>query len=104
MISGFVIYVFVKQSAEKAHILMKVETHNHPTGICPAPGAMTGIQLPLLDYISGDAGLCIPVCRNFYGDCECVFLSSHAVLVSAGLFPLFVCYAYISRSVSSLCL
>jgi phosphoribosylformylglycinamidine synthase len=27
---------------EPAHILMKVETHNHPTGICPAPGAMTG--------------------------------------------------------------
>ena len=29
-------------SAEKAHILMKVETHNHPTAISPYPGAATG--------------------------------------------------------------
>jgi phosphoribosylformylglycinamidine synthase len=28
--------------AEPAHILMKVETHNHPTGISPHPGAGTG--------------------------------------------------------------
>ena len=27
---------------EKAHILMKVETHNHPTAISPYPGASTG--------------------------------------------------------------
>jgi phosphoribosylformylglycinamidine synthase len=27
---------------EEAHILMKVETHNHPTGISPHPGAGTG--------------------------------------------------------------
>ena len=27
---------------ELAHILMKVETHNHPTGISPFPGAATG--------------------------------------------------------------
>ena len=27
---------------EKAHILMKVETHNHPTAISPFPGAATG--------------------------------------------------------------
>jgi phosphoribosylformylglycinamidine synthase len=27
---------------EPAHILMKVETHNHPTGISPHPGAGTG--------------------------------------------------------------
>ncbi|MGR8949304.1 MAG: phosphoribosylformylglycinamidine synthase [Gammaproteobacteria bacterium] len=27
---------------EHAHILMKVETHNHPTGISPYPGASTG--------------------------------------------------------------
>ncbi len=27
---------------EPAHILMKVETHNHPTAISPAPGAATG--------------------------------------------------------------
>ncbi|WP_104023656.1 phosphoribosylformylglycinamidine synthase [Vibrio hyugaensis] len=29
-------------SQEKAHILMKVETHNHPTAISPWPGASTG--------------------------------------------------------------
>ncbi len=28
--------------AEPAHLLMKVETHNHPTGISPHPGAATG--------------------------------------------------------------
>lgn len=27
---------------EDAHILMKVETHNHPTAISPWPGASTG--------------------------------------------------------------
>ncbi len=27
---------------EPAHLLMKVETHNHPTGISPHPGAATG--------------------------------------------------------------
>lgn len=29
-------------SAEPVHILMKVETHNHPTAIAPFPGAATG--------------------------------------------------------------
>jgi len=29
-------------SAESTHILMKVETHNHPTAISPFPGAATG--------------------------------------------------------------
>lgn len=28
--------------SEDVHILMKVETHNHPTGIAPFPGAATG--------------------------------------------------------------
>jgi phosphoribosylformylglycinamidine synthase len=28
--------------AETAHVLMKVETHNHPTAISPFPGAATG--------------------------------------------------------------
>ena len=28
--------------ADKTHILMKVETHNHPTAIAPWPGAATG--------------------------------------------------------------
>ncbi len=30
-------------SAEPSHILMKVETHNHPTAISPFPGAATGV-------------------------------------------------------------
>src|SRR5213078_2338018 len=29
-------------SQELTHILMKVETHNHPTAISPFPGASTG--------------------------------------------------------------
>jgi len=31
-----------KNHPEAIHILMKVETHNHPTAISPAPGAATG--------------------------------------------------------------
>ena len=31
-----------KRTAEPLHILCKVETHNHPTGISPYPGAATG--------------------------------------------------------------
>ena len=31
-----------RESAEDIHILMKVETHNHPTAISPYPGAATG--------------------------------------------------------------
>ncbi len=31
-----------RASAEPVHILMKVETHNHPTAIAPDPGAATG--------------------------------------------------------------
>ncbi|QHS11528.1 phosphoribosylformylglycinamidine synthase [Sinimarinibacterium sp. NLF-5-8] len=31
-----------RQHEEPVHILMKVETHNHPTGISPHPGAGTG--------------------------------------------------------------
>ncbi len=31
-----------RSHAEAAHILMKVETHNHPTAIAPLPGAATG--------------------------------------------------------------
>ena len=31
-----------REHAEPVHILMKVETHNHPTGISPHPGAGTG--------------------------------------------------------------
>jgi phosphoribosylformylglycinamidine synthase len=32
---------------EDVHILMKVETHNHPTAIAPYPGAATGSGGPL---------------------------------------------------------
>jgi phosphoribosylformylglycinamidine synthase len=31
-----------RQHAEPVHILLKVETHNHPTAIAPFPGAATG--------------------------------------------------------------
>ena len=31
-----------REHEEPVHILMKVETHNHPTGISPHPGAATG--------------------------------------------------------------
>ena len=31
-----------REHREPVHILMKVETHNHPTGISPHPGAATG--------------------------------------------------------------
>jgi len=31
-----------REHKEPVHILMKVETHNHPTGISPHPGAATG--------------------------------------------------------------
>ena len=31
-----------REHAEPVHLLMKVETHNHPTGISPHPGAATG--------------------------------------------------------------
>ena len=31
-----------RTTREPAHILMKVETHNHPTAIAPYPGAATG--------------------------------------------------------------
>ncbi|MBA2320533.1 MAG: phosphoribosylformylglycinamidine synthase, partial [Deltaproteobacteria bacterium] len=31
-----------RRTSEPAHLLLKVETHNHPTGISPHPGAATG--------------------------------------------------------------
>src|SRR5690606_4287497 len=31
-----------KESEEPIHLLLKAETHNHPTGISPEPGASTG--------------------------------------------------------------
>jgi phosphoribosylformylglycinamidine synthase len=41
--------------AEPVHILMKVETHNHPTAISPFPGAATGAGGEIRD--EGDTGL-----------------------------------------------
>ena len=32
----------IKKVAPLNHVLMKVETHNHPTAISPFPGASTG--------------------------------------------------------------
>jgi len=32
----------IEQQSETHHVLMKVETHNHPTAISPFPGASTG--------------------------------------------------------------
>ena len=31
-----------RYQGEEQHIIMKVETHNHPTAISPFPGAATG--------------------------------------------------------------
>jgi phosphoribosylformylglycinamidine synthase len=49
---------------EPAHILVKVETHNHPTGISPFPGAATGAGGEIRDEAAtgrgarAKAGLC----------------------------------------------
>ncbi len=40
--SSLKIMVFTVITPEPMHILMKVETHNHPTAISPYPGAATG--------------------------------------------------------------
>jgi phosphoribosylformylglycinamidine synthase len=40
--SGFTNAPLYAGHAETAHVLMKVETHNHPTAISPFPGAATG--------------------------------------------------------------
>jgi phosphoribosylformylglycinamidine synthase len=39
---GFTNAAMYAARAETAHVLMKVETHNHPTAISPFPGAATG--------------------------------------------------------------
>jgi phosphoribosylformylglycinamidine synthase len=40
--TGFTNAPLYGERAELAHVLMKVETHNHPTAISPYPGASTG--------------------------------------------------------------
>jgi phosphoribosylformylglycinamidine synthase len=46
-------YTSVKETIP---ILMKVETHNHPTGICPHPGAATGVGGELRDEAACGVG------------------------------------------------
>ncbi len=53
-----------RYSNQEAHILMKVETHNHPTAISPFPGAATGTGGEIRDEAAtgrgskSKAGLC----------------------------------------------
>jgi phosphoribosylformylglycinamidine synthase len=50
VVAGSIAQVFIRDPytgeygyvSEEAHLLMKVETHNHPTAISPHPGAATG--------------------------------------------------------------
>ncbi len=53
---------------ERAELLAKVETHNHPTGVCPYPGAATGAGGELRDEaatgrgarpLAGITGFCV---------------------------------------------
>ena len=55
-------------SQEVVHTVLKVETHNHPTGISPAPGAATGVGGEIRDEaatgrgaktIAGLTGFCV---------------------------------------------
>src|SRR3546814_7283546 len=41
---------------EPVHILMKVETHNHPTGISPHPGSATGAGCEIRDEAATGLG------------------------------------------------
>ena len=43
-------------SAEKIDVIMKVETHNHPTAISPAPGAATGVGGEIRDEAATGTG------------------------------------------------
>ena len=44
------------RSAGQIDILMKVETHNHPTAICPFPGASTGVGGEIRDETATGIG------------------------------------------------
>lgn len=74
---------------EPVHILMKVETHNHPTAIAPFPGAATGSGGEIRDEGATGRGakpkLALPVspcptCRsrasNSRGKCRTASLSA----------------------------
>ena len=41
---------------DQLDVIMKVETHNHPTGICPAPGAATGVGGEIRDEAATGTG------------------------------------------------
>ena len=64
VIEGFDGQVFVPDpvtkhygfSNEKLDIIMKVETHNHPTAISPAPGAATGVGGEIRDEAATGTG------------------------------------------------
>ena len=45
-----------RRHQEPVHLLMKVETHNHPTGISPHPGAATGAGGEIRDESATGAG------------------------------------------------
>ena len=45
-----------REHREPVHILMKVETHNHPTGISPAAGAATGVGGEIRDEAATGRG------------------------------------------------
>lgn len=45
-----------RRREEDAHLVMKVETHNHPTGISPWPGAATGVGGELRDEAATGRG------------------------------------------------
>lgn len=41
---------------ERAEIVLKVETHNHPTAVCPYPGAATGVGGEIRDEVATGRG------------------------------------------------
>ncbi|MFC1498081.1 phosphoribosylformylglycinamidine synthase [Verrucomicrobiota bacterium] len=45
-----------KYNPAQVDIIMKVETHNHPTGICPYPGAATGVGGEIRDEAATGTG------------------------------------------------
>ncbi|MEI8243433.1 MAG: phosphoribosylformylglycinamidine synthase [bacterium] len=64
VIEGFAAQVFAPDPAtkrygfcaEKMGVIMKVETHNHPTAISPAPGAATGVGGEIRDEAATGTG------------------------------------------------
>lgn len=77
VIQGFAVPVFgpdadfrYRYRQRKTHVLIKVETHNHPTAIAPYPGASTGVGGEIRD--EGAAG------RGGWSQAGlCAFFTSH---------------------------